>query len=328
MLYLIKIMTNKMTSKVYMTSSGVPQGSHLGPLFFNLFINDIISCFYHSQCYLYADDLKIVKHISNDTDVKLLQEDLYRLGLWCDNNNLKLNSNKCYFMHFSRKKTQYFSSYTLCGHVLREVDTIRDLGVIIDNKLRFNNHINNIVNRSFRLLGFVLRNCREFKSPLSKICVFNCLVRSILEYCSPVWTPMYDIHKKRVESINKRFLWHLAFQSLKVKELPSYKQRLAYFKLHSLEKRRDIADLKFLYRLVNNQLDCPELLYKIRLHTPRSLPRPSKYTLFTTKMYKSNLGHFSSVNRMQALYNRISKGSKIDIFSKSEVFIKLINTKL
>lgn len=321
-----KVVVNGYESKVYITSSGVPQGSHLGPLFFNLFINDVTSCFHYSQCYLYADDLKIVKHIVDNTDVKLLQEDLDRFVIWCEDNILKLNTNKCYFMHFSRKKTPHFSSYKLRNHLLREVDAIRDLGVIVDNKLTFKAHIDSIVNRSFKLLGFVLRNCKDFKSAHSKICVFNCLVRTVLEYCSTAWTPKYDIHKKRIESVNKRFLWHLAFQHFMAKKLPSYKQRLAHFKLQNLESRRDVTDLKFLHKLVNGQLDCPLLVSKVKFNIPRKLPRFSRYVLFATKPFKSNLGHFSSVNRMQNMYNKSSKGNNIDIFSKLGTFVKSITS--
>jgi hypothetical protein len=319
-----KIVLNGYESRVYVASSGVPQGSHLGPLFFIIFINDVISCFHHSRCYLYADDLKIVKRISSDVDVNLLQEDLNRFAAWCDSNYLRLNTNKCYFMHFSRKKAPHSSSYTLCNHMLREVDTIRDLGVIIDNKLRFHMHIDNVVTRSFKLLGFILRNCKEFKTAQSRITIFNCLIRTILEYCSSVWSPMYEVHKKRIESVNKRFLWHLAFQEHKAKELLSYSTRLGYFKLQNLEKRREITDLKFLHKLVNNQLDCPLLLSRVFFNTPYKLPRYSKYTLFFNKLFKSNLGHFSSLNRMQILYNKVSKGTNVDVFTRPGPFIRSI----
>lgn len=321
-----KIVLNGYESQVYMASSGVPQGSHLGPLFFILFINDVISCFHHSNCYLYADDLKIVKNISNEIDVKLLQDDLDRFVSWCNVNCLKLNHNKCYYMHFSRKKSPHYSSYKLFNHDLKEVDTIRDLGVIVDNKLRFNKHIENIVTRSFKLLGFMNRNCKEFKTAFSRISVFNCLIRTVLEYCSSVWSPMYEIHRKRVESVNKRFLWHLAFQKHKAKEYPSYKKRLGYFKLQSLHRRRDITDLKFLHKLVNGRLDCPILVSKVVINAPTKLPRPSKYALFSTKMFKSNLGHLSSVNRMQLLYNKISKGTNVDISDKPGVYMRSICT--
>jgi hypothetical protein len=227
-------------------------------------------------------------------------------------------------MHFSRKKAPHSSSYTLCNHMLREVDTIRDLGVIIDNKLRFHMHIDNVVTRSFKLLGFILRNCKEFKTAQSRITIFNCLIRTILEYCSSVWSPMYEVHKKRIESVNKRFLWHLAFQEHKAKELLSYSTRLGYFKLQNLEKRREITDLKFLHKLVNNQLDCPLLLSRVFFNTPYKLPRYSKYTLFFNKLFKSNLGHFSSLNRMQILYNKVSKGTNVDVFTRPGPFIRSI----
>ena len=78
-------------SDPYGVGSGVPQGSHLGPLLFLLFINDVKNCFHHSQCLLYADDLKIFRTVSVKSDCSLLQNDLQRFYKWCIDNQLELN---------------------------------------------------------------------------------------------------------------------------------------------------------------------------------------------------------------------------------------------
>jgi Reverse transcriptase (RNA-dependent DNA polymerase) len=75
--------------------SGVPQGSHLGPLLFILFLNDVSEIFVHCQHLIYADDLKIFMKIASLEDVERLQSDLHRLSDWCSDSGLMLNVKKC-----------------------------------------------------------------------------------------------------------------------------------------------------------------------------------------------------------------------------------------
>lgn len=87
-------------------TSGVPQGSHLGPLLFNIFMNDINICFKHSHSLLYADDTKIFAKIQTTDDCLKLQSDLNRLHEYCLRNKLFLNIDKCCIVSFTRKKIQ------------------------------------------------------------------------------------------------------------------------------------------------------------------------------------------------------------------------------
>lgn len=310
-----RVVANGYSSELYQCKSGVPQGSHLGPLFFNVFINDINSCFYHSEFYLYADDLKLFKKVDNASESTLLQEDLERLCSWCNVNGMTLNVSKCFFIRFSRRFTELSTSYAINGDALLRVDGIMDLGIFLDNKLRFNVHIDTITSKAFQRLGFVLRNCKDFKSPKTKIVLFNSLVRSGLEYCSVVWNPFYDIYKKNLERIQKRFLWHLTYACFKGKSLLSYEDRLDYFKMRSLEDRRYLLDNVFLYKLANGLLDAPELLASIRFSAPSRLPRGSGFKLFHADCCSTNLGLNAPLNRMIRQYNSVSKGNgDVDLF--------------
>lgn len=87
----------------FTAGTGVPQGSRLGPVLFNIFINDIGNCFLNSDFLLYADDLKLYRKIESEKDAELLQEDLDRLTVWCHLNKMTLNINKCFVVSFTRK---------------------------------------------------------------------------------------------------------------------------------------------------------------------------------------------------------------------------------
>lgn len=82
-------------------SSGVPQGSHLGPILFLIYINDIVRVFKYASCLLFADDLKLYMQINNNEDYDRFQEDINSLWTWCLVNKLDLNISKCDVMSFS-----------------------------------------------------------------------------------------------------------------------------------------------------------------------------------------------------------------------------------
>ncbi|KAG6446943.1 hypothetical protein O3G_MSEX004647 [Manduca sexta] len=132
--------------------SGVPQGSILGPLLFTLFISDVKNCFQHSYILLYADDMKVHKKVQNIFDTLYLQEDLNRFELYCIKNKLKLNIDKCFHITFTRRQSIIGSSYKLNNQSIAKVNSIRDLGIIQDSKLLFDQHVDNIVKKLLSLL--------------------------------------------------------------------------------------------------------------------------------------------------------------------------------
>lgn len=333
-------------SKPFTSVSGVPQGSHLGPLLFISFINDIGKCFTHSKFYMFADDLKFFRTVNSAEEALLLGEDLKRLLLWCISNGMTLNAEKCHVMRFTRKKAKIPRTYSIDGVPLNEVDHIRDLGIFLDSKLRFNLHIDHIAKKANKMLGFVLRNCREFRNPNTKILIYCALVRSCLEHGSIVWNPHYEIYKNRLESVQKRFLYHLSYNSNLAKTLPSYEDRLQHFHMKSLFHRRKLLDIMFLYKLINGYIDASYILSQIHMSVPRKLPRSAKMLRpFATTLAHSNLGHFAPLNRLLRSYNDIYKiitanetrrdlnecrnQPSFDIFSNSLLlFKKLINDSL
>jgi ribonuclease P/MRP protein subunit RPP40 len=101
-------------SNVFDCSSGVPQGSVLGPLLFNIFINDIIEDLSVS-CLLYADDMKIFTSIREVGDCVRLQDKIDLISTWCIRNSLQLNIAKCVVMTLSNKKQKIEFDYNIDG---------------------------------------------------------------------------------------------------------------------------------------------------------------------------------------------------------------------
>lgn len=319
------VVVNGFESEKYCITSGVPQGSHLAPILFNLFINDLPSCFRFSECYLYADDLKIARKVESLCDAELLQDDLNRLHLWCNNNGLQLNIMKCHHIKFTRKTSSCVrTDYFIDSHKVQEVDELRDLGVIFDKKVTFVSHVDNVVGRASKMLGFVLRNTKGFKNSATKVILYNSLVRSVLEYCSVVWRPHYATHSLRLERVQKRFLWHLAFSTGKAKQLPSYITRLRYFGMLSLATRRDIADSTFIYKLLTNKVDCPQLLSLIRFNAPSRYPKRA-ITPLCPPLRRTVLGANSPISRLCKILNSYSDLVDIQVDSKQKFLSTVVD---
>ncbi|KAG6445910.1 hypothetical protein O3G_MSEX004133 [Manduca sexta] len=143
-------------SRVCTVPSGVPQGSHLGPLFFLVYINDIKHVI-RSKFKLYADDLKIYRTIHTQSDELILQTDLNDVQKWSSENHMFLNLDKCYHIKFSRKKHPSQTTYYINNIPLTEVKTIRDLWVILDSAMSFRFHVDNITAKCSQLSGFINR---------------------------------------------------------------------------------------------------------------------------------------------------------------------------
>lgn len=131
---------NGYRSPAFVNGSGVPQGSNLGPLLFILFIDDLLKSL-RCRCLAYADDLKIYTSVAGPQDAATLQCDLNTLVDWCEHNGLFLNVDKCCYVTYSRRREIVDASYVLGDAVLSRRRTVRDLGVVFDERLTFNEHI-------------------------------------------------------------------------------------------------------------------------------------------------------------------------------------------
>lgn len=303
--------------------SGVPQGSLLAPLLFTIFINDISSCFIHSKILLYADDMKILHQINNACDAHKLQADLTKFQNYCTQNKLDLNVSKCYVCSFTRKPTKLIHNYILYSSELARVDKIKDLGVIFDSKLLFDDHINSIVKKASRALGFVLRMSAEFTNIKTFKILYCSYVRSHLEYASQVWNPHYDVYSSRLESIQKRFLRYLQYRAHIY--LPDYETRCRKFHFLPLFKRREIADLSYLFGILNSTVDCPELLEQVGLRTNTvALRKPNVlYVPIVSNNYRQN----SFIIRTSRSFNTLVKANpELDLFNTSVSKLKRLLT--
>ena len=141
--------------------SGVPQGSVLGPLLFNLFVLDLPN-YVQSSLPQYADDTLLYRAIHSNSDMHIMQEDLDNITYWCQVNKMSLNPDKWKAMRLSRRvgAVHRHPSYQIHNSPLGVVQSHKYLGVVNSPTLKWGDHVKHITSRTSRLLGFIRRLVR------------------------------------------------------------------------------------------------------------------------------------------------------------------------
>ena len=231
--------------------SGVPQGSVLGPLFFVMFINDLLNRI-KNEGKLFADDTKILALISSELDNLGLQNDLNILKEWTDEWQIKFNSLKCKVMHFGNSNPKY--KYKIENVVLEEGKLEKDLGIFISNDISWSHHISYMINKSNKQMGRI-KHAFEFLDKNIIRLLYKSLVRPHLEYGAVIWNPQRQGEIDRIEKVQNR--------STKIPSLYgfSHEERNLKLNLPTLENRRRRGDLIQMFKLAKN-------IDEINLHNP------------------------------------------------------------
>ena len=163
--------------------SGVPQGSVLGPLLFELFINDLPD-YIKNITKLFADDLKLIAGASDRVTVEnnLLSLE-QRESIWL----LKFNPKNCKVMHVSYNSNPK-NIYELDGMVLENIQSEKDLGVTVNHEMDWDENIKSCIKYANRLIRWITRNILN-RDPVILTRIYKTIIRPKLEYCVQLWNP-------------------------------------------------------------------------------------------------------------------------------------------
>lgn len=310
-------------SSPYVATSGIPQGSHLGPFLFILFINDIVNCFSFCKCLIYADDVKIYAEVKSISDTTRIQDELNYFHDWTVHNKLMLNTSKCKVMSFCKSRTSGVEvPYILYDETLSRVLIMRDLGVIFSCNLSFNKHIDFIISRANSMMRLIKRHSREFQDPYTLKTLYVTYVRSILEYASIIWQPFYQNHSNRIESIQKQFmLFALRRLTRSYSEnrfiREPYENRLKLINLCTLAHRREVANAVFARDIICSRINCPELLSLFNFCVPFRVLRP-RFCLLRLPFCGTNFEGFNPVFNVLSSFN--DNYDRFDFHMSRELF--------
>lgn len=183
-------------------TSGVPQGSVLGPLLFLIYINDLPDSVSTSTTRLFADDTVLYKRISSVADATCLQNDLDALQLWEDKWMMEFNPSKCQVLRVTQKRKPLAASYTIHGETLDVVTSAKLLGVTIDSKLNFNDHVSAVSKKACGVRAFLNRNIKTQNRKV-KAAAYTSYVRPTVEYASTVWDPHTQKNINKLEQVQR-----------------------------------------------------------------------------------------------------------------------------
>ena len=235
-----RVVVNDTFSEWANVISGIPQGSVLGPILFTIFINDI-PVDIRSQIKIFADDTKIY---NGAHQCKTLQDDLNKLSLWSNKWLLPFNVDKCKVLHYGKLNPK--NSFIMNNNTLETGPNMKDLGIIFQDNLSFDEHISKITSTANSRLG-IIKNTFHVIDQDGFMILFKSNVRPILEYGIPIWFPYLRKHEKEIEQIQRR-----ATKMIKGFKTLNYSERLHKLKLPTLYYRRRRCDLIQTFRIIKD----------------------------------------------------------------------------
>ena len=256
-------------------------------------MNDIISTLQHSHVLLYADDVKIFSIVHSVHECSLLQANFNSLAVWCDDNGLDLNIKKCNAISFLKGNSRILYDYSFHNLKLNRAEVVKDFGVLFDSAVTFAPHLNFVVSKSFKILGFIKRTNKDFHNISAIIHLYKSLLIPNLIYCSQIWSPFTNTLGSKLESINHKFLRYVAFKANRpISPFDhNYTEIVTLYNIQTINSLHYYHDCLLTFKIIHNAIHCPELnsLFRDRLltYSPRN----------------HNFGFYSSINCMKRLWN-------------------------
>lgn len=175
-----------MLSDSLLIKSGVPQGSIVSPILFNLFVNDLFNLPLEGELQCYADDA-VCKYKAKDitTLQRMMQHDLDLLPRWFSANKMQINIKKSNFIIFSLKNASPRFELTINNECLDQVSEVDYLGLAIDESLNWKRHINQVKNKIIPII-FALKKTRNCLNIRSCWQLYNSFILPHLNYMNTI----------------------------------------------------------------------------------------------------------------------------------------------
>lgn len=308
-------------------TSGVPQGSVLGPLLFDIFIEDISSVV-KSKIRLFADDCVLYNEVRYSEDKESMQEDLCDLDKWVQTNKMGLNVSKCKVISFCRSRSNDVHEYSVGGDKLENVDSYKYLGVIFRKDLGWGEQVSRVSKKGINSLNFVMRQLKGASNSIKEKAYLS-LVRPIVEYASSVWDPyrageVKDVEKvqrlaaRRVTGRIRRWRYIQNCKGELERELDSPSEMINELGWETLATRRKNDRLCNYFRVMEGNDGWRELNGKTKVDSALRGCRGAHKRKVVVLGSKKDVGKYSFLNRTGRDWNsvdaRVFDGSDINVY--------------
>ena len=293
-------------SKTEIITTGVPQGSILGPLLFIIYINDICRATDYFDVIIYADDTTLCSSIKVELTAaqnsKNINDELQNISIWLKSNKLSLNTNKtkCMIFHNIQKKVDQ-PEIKLNGKQIETVSSFNYLGILLDTALTFKNHISRLTATLSKTIGS-LNLIKKSVSENILLQIYNSLIHSKLCYGILVWG-----HKSyKLNKIQKRAIRVITNSRFNAHTEPLFK-RLNILRSEDINK---LQIYKFLHKLENNGV--PEYFQNIEIlkskdiHNYNTRSKNQYYNTFHRRTLTENCLKLKMINTLNKTEHIIS----------------------
>lgn len=298
---------------------GVPQGSILGPDLFKIYIDDIARLNLKGSIQLYADDAVIKYSTNTENELRInIENDLKILDVWITKHKLSINIKKTKILLLGNKLYNVDKFY-FKSKAIETVNNFNYLGLVIDKKLKWTEHIQHVISKISPML-FLLRRLRKFITTDALYTIYSSYVMSHIVYLNPIWSGASQQMLGQLDVINKKAIKIIHNYPLLYPTNLLYTGKYLSFK--NICKRELYLTA---YKIINNKLKHNFVLNRmIDIHTHNTRNK----TNFYLSLFKTNQQNNNCLYKSLKLYNELpSELKEIEsiVFFKKEIKRVILN---